>query len=162
VVSAISTTPSSCCPLCSQPSSDIHSRYHRTLKDAPCVGRQLQLSLTVRKFFCRNPYCLRNVFTERLPDLAEPWARMTTRLREQITSVGLATSGKGGVRLAHRLGIEISRNTTSRCIMDILDTPRASVVYLGLDDFAFRRGYRFGTILVDLAKPRKVHGERHE
>src|SRR5437016_697919 len=78
VVSVTSTTPSSCCPLCSQPSSDIHSRYHRTLKDAPCVGHQLQLSLTVRKFFCRNLYCLQKVFTERLPDLAEPWARMTT------------------------------------------------------------------------------------
>ena len=51
VVSVISTHPQSCCPLCSQPSSHIHSHYHRTLKDAPCVGRQLQLSLTVRKFF---------------------------------------------------------------------------------------------------------------
>src|SRR5438105_15821468 len=44
VVSVISTSPQSCCPLCSEPSSDIHSHYHRTLKDAPCVGRQLQLS----------------------------------------------------------------------------------------------------------------------
>jgi transposase len=62
VVSVISTSPQSCCPLCSQPSSYIHSHYHRTLKDAPCVGRQLQLSLTVRKFFCRNPLCSRKVF----------------------------------------------------------------------------------------------------
>src|SRR5437868_15509103 len=59
-VSVISTHPQSCCPLCSQPSSHIHSHYHRTLKDAPCVGRQLQLSLTVRKFFCRNPDCSRH------------------------------------------------------------------------------------------------------
>jgi transposase len=81
VVSVISTPPQSCCPLCLQPSSHIHSRYHRTLKDAPCVGRQLQLSLTVRKFFCRNPLCSRKVFTERLKTLAEPWARMTTRRR---------------------------------------------------------------------------------
>src|SRR6266704_2716437 len=108
VVSVISTSPQSCCPLCSQPSSDIHSHYHRTLRDAPCVGRQLQLSLTVRK-----------VFTERLKTLAEPWARMTTRLREHITSTGLATCGKGGVRLADRLGIETSRNTTLRRIMDV-------------------------------------------
>src|SRR2546423_543648 len=60
VVSVISTHPQSCCPLCSQPSSHIHSHYHRSLKDAPCVGRQLQLSLTVRKFFCRNPDCSRH------------------------------------------------------------------------------------------------------
>src|SRR5713226_6052410 len=45
VVSVIATHPQSCCPLCLQPSSHINSHCHRTLKDAPCVGRQLQLSL---------------------------------------------------------------------------------------------------------------------
>src|SRR5437763_16435044 len=142
VVSVISTTSSSCCPLCLEPSSHIHSYYHRTLKDAPCVGRQLQLRLSVRKFLCRNPQCSRKVFTERIPDLAEPWARMTTRLREQITSIGLATCGKGGVRLANRLGIETSRNTTLRRIMDVPDDARASVVYLGIDGFGATRSYR--------------------
>lgn len=139
-VSVIATHPQSCCPLCLQSSSQIHSHYHRTLKDAPCVGRQLQLSLTVRKFFCRNLTCSQKVFTERIPELAEPWARMTIRLKEHITSIGLATCGTGGVRLADRLGIETSRNTTLRRIMEVPDDARASVVYLGVDDFSFRCG----------------------
>lgn len=155
-VSVISTHPQSCCPLCSQPSFHIHSHYHRTLRDAPCVGRQLQLFLTVRKFFCRNPLCSQKVFTERLKQLTEPWARMTTRLREQITSIGLATCGKGGVRLGNRLGIETSRNTTLRRIMEVPDDVRGSVVYLGIDDFSFRRGSQFGTILVNLESHRPI------
>jgi transposase len=109
VAAVSSTAPSSRCPLCLQPSSHVHSYYQRTLKDAPCVGRQLQLKLSARKFYCRNPLCSQKVFTERIPDLAGPWARMTIRLKEQITSIGLATCGKAGVRLGDRLGIETTR-----------------------------------------------------
>ena len=54
--------PTSCCPLCAQPSDSIKTHYRRILRDAPCAGRQVQLVLTVRKFYCRNPYCSRKVF----------------------------------------------------------------------------------------------------
>src|SRR5207302_9704424 len=104
-VSVMATQPMSCCPLCSEASSSIKGHYRRILRDVPCGGRQVQLSLTVRKFYCRNPLCERQVFTERLPDFVEPWARMTMRHREQITCIGLATCGKGGTRLATRLGM---------------------------------------------------------
>src|SRR2546421_9341905 len=55
VIEVTATTPTSCCPLCSQASSSIHCHYRRVLRDAPCAGRQVQLLLTVRKFSCRNP-----------------------------------------------------------------------------------------------------------
>src|SRR5437764_3624668 len=150
VIQIAATTPTSCCPLCSQPSSSIHCHSRRTLRDAPCVGQRVQLRLTVRKFTCRNPYCERKVFAERLPDFVEPWARTTLRFCQQITSIGLATCGKGGARLAARLGIRTTRQTILRRIMDLPDFPAESILFLGGDDFSFLRGRRFGTIFVNL------------
>ncbi len=96
LISVSATHPTSCCPLCACASSSIKGHYRRSLRDVPCGGHQVQLALTVRKFYCRNPLCERKVFTERLPDFVEPWARMTMRHGEQITCIGLATCGKGG------------------------------------------------------------------
>jgi transposase len=156
VIAVVATHPTSCCPLCSQPSSSIHSHYQRVLRDAPCAGQRVQLLLTVRKFYCRNAFCERKVFAERLRAFVEPWARMTMRYCEQLTSIGLATCGKGGTRLAARLGMRTSRQTILRRIMDLPDLPAGSILYLGIDDFAFRRGCQFGTILVNLESHRVV------
>ena len=156
VVEVVVTTPTSRCPVCSEPSSSIHCHYRRVLRDVPCVGRRVQLFLTVRKFSCRNLLCQRKVFAERLPAFVEPWARVTIRYCQQITSIGLATCGKGGVRLAARLGIQTTRQTILRRVMDLPDIPPASILYLGIDDFSFRRGYRFGTVLVNLESRRVV------
>ncbi len=156
VIALVATHPISGCPLCSEPSSSIHSHYRRVLRDVPCAGRRVQLVLTVRKFYCHNPYCERRVFTERLAAFVEPWARTTIRYCEQIAAIGLATCGKGGTRLAARLGIHTTRQTILRRIMALPDLPTASILYLGIDDFAFRRGYQFGTILIDLESSRVV------
>jgi hypothetical protein len=142
VIEVVATSPTSCCPLCSQPSSSIHCHYRRTLRDVPCAGRRVQLVLTVRKFSCRNPYCERKVFAERFPNFVEPWARMTIRHCQQITSIGLSTCGKGGTRLAARLGIQTTRQTILRRIMALPDSSPGVILYLGIDDFCATRSYR--------------------
>jgi transposase len=150
LISVRAMHPTSCCPLCSEVSSSIKSHYRRSLRDVPCGGRRVQLSLTVRKFYCRNPLCERKVFTERFPTFVEPWAQMTIRHCEQIASIGLATCGKGGTRLATRLGIHTTRQTILRRIMALPERSSESILFLGIDDFSFQRGLRFGTILVNL------------
>jgi transposase len=68
-VGVVSLLPSSCCPLCAQESSQVHSRYQRLLHDVPSGGHKIVLHLCVRKFFCRKAHCPRKIFTERLPTL---------------------------------------------------------------------------------------------
>ena len=137
IIAVVATHPASCCPLCSLASLSIHSHYRRILRDAPCAGRRVQLFLTTRKFYCRNPRMSSVKYsTPRLPAFVEPWARMTIRYCEQITSIGLATCGKGGTRLAARLGIQTTRQTILRRIMDLPDSSAGVILFLGIDDFS--------------------------
>ena len=151
VIVVVSVRPSSCCPLCAQASSQVHSQYQRTLRDVSCGGRKVVLHLFVRKFFCRNQDCARKIFTERLLPFVRPWAQVTTRLFEAVQAIGLATSGELATRLADRIGIHSSPTTTLRRIMALPSPSSSQVSLLGIDDWSFRRGRKFGTILVDLA-----------
>ena len=150
-IAIVSVLSSSCCPLCSQGSSQVHSWYQRTLRDVPCAGRQVVFHLSARKFFCRNQDCARKIFTERLPTFVEPWAQVTKRLFEAVQAVGFATSGELGTRLADRIGLHSSPTTMLRRMMDLASPSSYQVSLLGIDDWSFRRGRKFGTILVDVA-----------
>ena len=138
------------CPVCHQPSSRIHSGYDRTLRDLNWADWGVSLRLSVHKFFCDNPLCSRRIFTERLPQLVAPWARRTLRLSQHLTTIGLALAGSAGQRLNKAIGYSFSRDTILRNLAKLplppIKTPRA----MGVDDFAFRKGQCYGTILVDL------------
>lgn len=155
-VQVISIRNNARCPLCLQPATRIHSRYRRVVADVPCGGFQVQLVLHVRKFFCDTPECPRRIFTERLPVFVHPWARMTTRLCQMLQALGLATCGELGTRLAGQLGMHTSPTTLLRRVMALPTAPPGPVSILGIDDWSFRRGRKFGTILVDLEAHRVI------
>ncbi len=108
------------------------------------------VSLSVRKFFCDVPACPRKIFAERLAPFAAPWARVTARLFQMVQIIGLATGGRLGVRVTDRMGIQTRRHTILRRIMALPTKPVEQVTHIGIDDFSFRRGRKFGTIVVDL------------
>src|SRR5438477_3624299 len=102
----ITNSTQAVCPDCRRPSTRVHSRYTRTLADLPWAGRALRLKVQVRRFFCpgSKAQCGRLTFTERLPDLAEHYARRTTRLRMVLRQLGFALGGEAGVRLTKECG----------------------------------------------------------
>jgi hypothetical protein len=88
------------------------------------------------------------VFAERLPDFIEASSRLTKRLRTAVQEIGFATCGKGGERLGDKLGMGVSDATVLWSLF-LFPLPEAGQV-VGVDDWSWRRGKRFGTILVNL------------
>jgi len=153
MVQARSRRRTAVCPSCGQPSSRVHSRYVRRLWEQPCTGRRVRLILTVHRFRCVNARCRRCTFAEPLEDLAQRHAQRTMAQGQAVQALGLALGGQAGARQARRQGLAAASPSTllrfvRRTPLPVGQPPRV----VGLDDWAWRRGQRYGTILVDLER----------
>lgn len=145
-------SPTAACPRCQEESTLIRGRYERRIQDLPCCGMRFEYVVTVRKFRCGNAGCKQSVFCERIDDLAAPHARTSRSLTESQEAIGFSAGGEGGARLAEKLGMPTSPDTLLRRVKAAADEPGPPPRYVGVDDWSFRKGHSYGTILIDLER----------
>ena len=122
-------------------------------------GSQVILRVLSRKFFCDNPQCSQMIFTERFQGLLARSQQKTSRLNQMLTRIAFELGGNPGATLARRLGVIVSRDTM---LARIRDTPVSEpsdiqeIRVVGIDDWAYRRGSRYGTLICDLEHHRVI------
>lgn len=148
--------PTAACPECGQDSDRVHSWYQRTLADLPWQGLAVQFRLHTRRWHCVNPDCARRIFTERLSEVVAPFARRTIRLAEVVDAIAFALGGEAGARVLTTLGLPVSPDTLLNRIRAAASPVHPAPRVVGIDDWAWRKGNRYGTILVDLERHRVI------
>lgn len=141
------------CPQCGAYSRHVHSHYWRRLADLPAHGREVRLFLRSRRFRCRATLCRTRIFAERFsPAITQPHARRTGRLQDLVRHLGLALGGRPAQALAGRLLLPVSKDTVLRSIRNAKEPAACQPRVIGIDDWAWRRGQRYGTLICDLER----------
>ncbi|MFI1766775.1 ISL3 family transposase [Streptomyces sp. NPDC020800] len=155
VVEAVSTGRPGRCPGCQKQARRVHSSYQRRLDERPLGSRRVVVRLRVRRYFCDQKRCSRRTFVEQVPGLSERHRRSSTGLTGWLRSIAIELGGRPAARLCRRLRMGAGRTQLLRLLKAPAVPDRAPRV-LGVDEFAFRKGCTYGTVLVDVEAGRVV------
>jgi transposase len=149
------TSNAAACPDCGISSRARHSSYVRHLRDLPLQGLAVKIRLRVGRWRCRNSNCERKIFTERVSTVAAPHRQRTERLESVVQLVSRSLGGRPAERLMRRLGMAVSNDTILRHLKRrAQSTNDKKLRVVGVDDWAWKKGQHYGTILVDLERQR--------
>jgi transposase len=111
------------------------------------------LELRSARWKCRNEQCARKTFVGKLGS-ALPFARKTRRVEELVRLFGHTAGGRTGERLLTRLAIPVSDSAILRQLKRHVRERREiePLRAIAIDDWSWRRGFAYGTIIVDLER----------
>ncbi len=141
------------CPSCGTASTVRHGRYRRSLQDLPTQGASVTIKLAVTRRKCLNQQCARRTFSGCASNEIDRNARRTSRVAEVVRLLGHRTGGRPAERLLACFGMVVSDDTVLRCLKGRSATSSATPLrVVGIDDWSWRKGQSYGTIIVDLER----------
>lgn len=138
------------CPECLKCSDSVHSCRQRRIQHLPCSGQTLWLVFSVRHWYCRNPACSRKIFAGSLAPFAGSHLQSSQALQNLQRQLGLIAGGEAGKRAATAVGLRCSADTHLRRVINTPETKLSGSSHVGIDEWAWHRGHRYGTLIVNL------------
>lgn len=138
------------CPYCGTRSSRVHSRYLRMVKDLSILGTGVTIHLLVRKFFCNGECCRHKTFAEQPGNEIFRYRRRTRRCEVLVAQQSASCSTSKASKLLRAMNIPMSSSTVLRDLHRIKVPDIPTVRKIGIDDWAFRKGVSYGSIIVNL------------
>ncbi len=78
------------------------------------------------------------------------YARMTDRVIEVLQALGVTVNAADAARIAAKFGLSTTAKTIIRRVLQLSLPKDPSIQIVGIDEWAWKKGSRYGTILVDL------------
>ncbi|WP_435655380.1 hypothetical protein [Brucella pituitosa] len=103
-----------------------------------------------RRFWCDVVLCCRIFFEQFDNGVLSRYGRCTQRLESIVHHLGLVLGGRPAAAFADCLRVPVSNDTPLRVIRRRIADQSDELSVIGIDDFAFRSGQTYRTIVCDL------------
>ncbi len=151
IIQAHSVSKSGTRPSCNTTSNRVHSTYLRFPQSLPILGMQTHFHLKANRFFCDNDQCSKRTFAEQIEKIVPRYALRSVELNYVLTGLSFEASAEAVARICSRLQIKISPDSVLRFLRTTsMPSYHPYLRVVGVDDWAFKKGQRYGTILVDI------------
>lgn len=148
-LSVRSSSRTAFCPYCGSCSEKVKSRYQRCLQGFPISNFQISLKFHARLMFCNNRDCIRASFAEQPGSEIHRYQRRTRCLDVALSRLSAGMTAKYASGQLGSMNVKVSE----RQILyqqGRTKTPSAeNLRAIGVDDWAFRKGQSYGTVIVD-------------